>query len=119
MTLKKKHTKTAAIKKRAHKMSVEAQGKTRLVLSCTEEEKRYIRVLAAIENKTVSDYLLDEPRKKIPSVKCDFPGCNGTHEPNEETAKVLRETDAGIGLESHDSLEAFWKAMGMKPNAKH
>jgi hypothetical protein len=118
MTVKKKQAKTVYVKRRAHEMSIQAPERTRLVLSCTEEEKRYIRVLAAIENKTVSDYLLDGPRKKIPSVKCDFPECNGVHEPNEETAKVLRETDAGIGLESHESLEDFWKAMGMKPNAK-
>src|ERR1700723_2118105 len=118
MTDKKKQSKTAHVKAYAHEMSIAAQEKTRLVLSCTEEEKRYIRVLAAIENKSISDYLLDGPRKKIPSVKCDFPGCNGVHEPNEETAKVLRETDDGINLETHNSLEDFWKAMGMNPNAK-
>lgn len=96
-------------------MSLAAPEKTRLVLSCTEEEKRYIKVLAAIENKTISDYLLEKPRKKIPNVKCDHPGCSGVHVPNKETAKVLRDTDAGRNLESHNSLEDFWKAMGMKP----
>lgn len=60
-------------------MSVASSDKTRLVLSCTEEEKRYIKILAAIENQSISDYLLAKPRKRIPEVKCAFPGCNGVH----------------------------------------
>jgi len=116
---KNKAVKSTKVSYRPSKMSVEAPKKTRLVLSCTEEEKKYIKILAAIENKTISDYLLDAPRKKIPNVKCHIPGCDGYHIPNDETAKVLMETEAGINLESHDSLDGFWEAMGMKPNAKN
>jgi hypothetical protein len=114
-----KKTKSSKIVKRPSKMSVETPERVRLVLSCTEEEKKYIKVLAAIENKSISDYLLDTPRRKMPRVKCNFPGCSGKHVPNKETSKVLRETEAGENLESHESLEDFWKAMGMNPNAKH
>lgn len=117
--MSKKQNKTVRIRKHASKMSVASPEKTRLVLSCTEEEKRYIKVLAAIENKSISDYLLEKPRKKIPGLQCDFPGCDGAHKPNEETEKVLKDTNAGRNLESHDSLKDFWKAMGMKPNAKN
>ena len=87
------------------------QKRLDFVLSCTEDEKRYIKALAAMENMSVSDYLLEKPRKKMPGMKCNFPGCDGTHIPNKETARVLRESEAGINLESHDSLESFWKAM--------
>lgn len=114
--MNKKKKKATKISCPPAKMHVVTPEKTRLVLSCTEEEKRFIKVLAAIENKSVSDYLLDAPRKKIPNVKCNFPGCDGTHVPNKKTAKVLKETEAGMNLESHDSLDDFWKAMGIKPH---
>ncbi len=116
--MSKRKTKSVRVRNRVSKMSIASSEKTRLVLSCTEEEKRYIKVLAAIENKSISDYLLEKPRQKMPEMQCDFPGCSGAHEPNKETEKVLRDTDAGRNLESHNSLKDFWKAMGMKPNAK-
>lgn len=115
----KKQKKSVQIKSRASKMSVVSPEKTRLVLSCTEKEKRFIKVLAALEDKSISDYLLEKPRQKMPKMQCDFPGCDGMHKPNKETEKVLKDTDAGRNLESHDSLKDFWKAMGMKPNAKN
>lgn len=116
--MSKNKAKTSRIRSQPSKMHTVFSEKTRLVLSCTEEEKRYIKVLAAIENKSISDYLLEKPRKKIPSAKCDFSGCSGVHTPNKKTEKVFKDTDAGQNLESHNSLEDFWKAMGMKPDAK-
>ena len=116
--MSKKKSKSAKIIKRPPQMSIASSEKTRLVLSCTEDEKRFIKILAAIENQTISDYLLAKPRKKIPHIKCAFPGCHGIHVPNKETEEVFRDTDAGRNLESHDSLDDFWKSMGMKPNAR-
>lgn len=116
--MRKKTVKSKKVIYHQPKMSIAAPEKTRLVISCTEEEKKYIRVLAALENKTVSDFLLESPRKKMPNVKCNFRGCDGVHIPNKETARVLKETEEGINLESHDSLDDFWKAMGMNPNAE-
>lgn len=111
-------TKTAEIRSRPSKMRLATQEKTRIVLSCTEEEKRYIKVLAALESKSISDYLLDQPRKKMPHAKCNFQDCDGVHTPNKKTSKVLRDTEKGLNLESHESLEDFWKAMGIKPDVE-
>jgi hypothetical protein len=116
--MSKRKAQTVRVRSRASKKSIASPEKTRLVLSCTEEEKRYIKILAEIENKSMSDYLLEKPRQKIPEMQCDFPGCSGIHESNKETENVFRDTDAGRNLESHNSLKAFWKAMGMKPTAK-
>lgn len=55
--------------------------------------------------------------KKMPKSSCGYPGCDGIHIPNEETAKVLRDSEKGLNIESHASIEDFWKSMGMKPNA--
>jgi hypothetical protein len=110
--------KTARVRYSPSKLSIAAPERTRLVLSITEEEKKYIKVLAAMENKTITDYLLESPRKKMPKMRCPSPGCDGAHIPNKKTAKVLKDSEAGINLESHDNLDDFWEAMGMNPNAK-
>jgi hypothetical protein len=113
-----KSNKSAKVKRSAHKMSVAQEGMSRLVIQCTEEEKMYIKMLAASERKTMSDYLLATPRARMPKKKCSLPGCDGIHKPNKLTEKVLRETDRGENLEHHDSLEDFWKSMGIDPHAK-
>jgi hypothetical protein len=117
MNIKRKQSKKAHVRVSHPKMAVAASSKERLVLSFTEEQKTLVKVSAVLRNKTVSDYLLDLVKQDIKHKLCDFPGCDGVHIPNEETAKVLRETDAGLNLESHKSLNDFWKSMGMKPNA--
>lgn len=40
--------------------------------------------------------------------------CPKTHVPNEETDKVLRETDEGNNLVEHETLDEFWKALGLE-----
>lgn len=114
---KDNNRKSMKLNVKAIPMSVSSPEKTRLVISCTEEERKYIKVLAALEDKTVSDFLLDPPRKKMPKSSCSYLGCDGVHVPNEETAKVLKDSKKGLNVESHASIEDFWKSMGMEPNA--
>lgn len=115
MVVKKKQSKAVRVIRRAHKMSVEAPDKTRLVISCTEKEKQYVRLLAAKYNMTMSEYLLSFARKEMP--KSCQPHCTKSHVPNKETAKVLRETDAGKNLNEYDTLDDFWKALGLEKYA--
>ena len=84
--------------------------KVRLSVDCTEEEKMYIKMLAAKEKKTISEFLLVYPRSKKPKAK--VPSCSRSHEPNEETKTALRESREGKG-EIFESLDDFWKAMGV------
>lgn len=91
---------------------------TRLVLTCTESEKRYIKMLALREGKTASEYLLSFARKDMPISSCDYPGCDGIHKPNKLTQQVLRESERGENLEHYASLEDFWKSMGIDPNVE-
>lgn len=85
--------------------------KVRLSVDCTEDERMYIKMLAAKEKKSISEYLLSFPRAKMPKP-------TKAKKPNKATEKVLRDTEQGKNLESHDSLEDFWKSMGIDPNAK-
>jgi hypothetical protein len=57
-------------------------------------------------------------RTRMPKSKCNVPGCNGSHEPNQLTEKVLRDSEKGENLEHHESIEEFWRSMGIDPNAE-
>jgi hypothetical protein len=83
-----------------------SQHKVRLSVDCTEDDRMYIKMLAAKEKKTISEFLLSLTRNLMPKGRI----------PNKKTQKILRETEEGKNLESHESLEDFWNAMGM--NAK-
>ncbi len=81
--------------------------KVRLSVDCTENERMYIKMLAARKKMTISEYMLSLARERMPNQGI----------PNQETQKILRDTEQGKNLESHDSLEDFWSAMGIDPNA--
>lgn len=93
----------------------EHANKARLSIDCTPQEKMYVKMLAAKKQMTISEYFLSFAREEMP--QCGGHHCSRSHKPNEETAQVLRETKEGKNIESHESLDEFWKAMGMTPNA--
>lgn len=84
--------------------------KVRLSVDCTEQERMYIKMIATKNHMTISEYLLSFARKEMP--KCGSRHCRHSHEPNEETARVLRETDQGKNLIEYESLDEFWDALG-------
>ena len=81
--------------------------KARLSIDCSTEERRYIKMLAAREEMTISEYLLSSVRKQMPQ-------CTKSHIPNAETIASIQESEQKKGLERFDSLEDFWKSMGVK-----
>lgn len=82
--------------------------KVRLTVECSFNERTYIKMLAAKKNMTISEFLLSSVRGMIPS--------SPSHEPNAETVEALKESREGK-LESYSTLDDFWKAMGIDPNA--
>ena len=80
--------------------------KARLSVDCTLEERRYIKMLAAREDKTISEYLLGLAREKMPA-------CTACHTPNAETIASIEESERGEGIERYESLDDFWKSMGV------
>jgi hypothetical protein len=83
-------------------------NKVRLSVDCTEEQRMYIKMLAAKNHMTISEYFLSLASKEMPK-------CTRSHEPNEETIHALKES-RGEG-ETYESLSDFWDAMGINPNA--
>lgn len=83
-------------------------NKVRLTVECSFDERTYIKMLAAKKHMTISEFLLSSVREMIP--------CNPSHEPNTETREALNESREGK-LKSYKTLDEFWKAMGIDPNA--
>lgn len=83
--------------------------KVRLTVECSFDERTYIKMLAAKKNMTISEFLLSSVRKVLPRSRSH-------HEPNPETTKALQESRKGR-LKSYKTLDEFWKAMDIDPNA--
>lgn len=83
--------------------------KVRLTVECSLDERTYIKMLAAKKHMTISELLLSSVREVLP-------GSRGHNKPNIETIEALKESREGK-LESYKTLEDFWKAMGIDPNA--
>lgn len=82
--------------------------KVRLTVECSFDERTYIKMLAAKKHVTISELLLAPLRSILPSEE--------THEPNAETIEALKESREKK-LVSYETVDDFWKAMGIDPNA--
>lgn len=91
-------------------MDFHKNQKVRLSVDCTAEERMYIKMLAARKQMTISEYLLSLASKEMPK-------CAHSHKPNETTKKALTKSKEEEG-ETFETLDDFWEAMGMKPNAR-
>ncbi|MGZ3633582.1 MAG: hypothetical protein ACXU9U_04890 [Parachlamydiaceae bacterium] len=82
--------------------------KVRLTVECSFDERTYIKMLAAKKHVTISELLLAPLRSSLPP--------DMTHEPNAETIEALKESREKK-LVSYETVDDFWKAMGIDPNA--
>jgi hypothetical protein len=85
------------------------KNKVRLSVDCTEEQRMYIKMLAAKHHMTISEYLLSLASREMPK-------CTRSHEPNEETIRALKESREEGG-DTYESLSDFWRSVGINPNA--
>lgn len=83
------------------------RDKVRLTVECSFDERTYIKMLAAQNHMTISEFLLSSVREMLP---------DSSQVPNAETVKSLKESRKNK-LKSYKNLDEFWKAMGIDPNA--
>lgn len=84
------------------------QGKVRVVIECSMDERAYIKMLAARKHMTISEYFLSmakEEMTKKPST------------PNKDTLAAMKELDDEGSGHSFESIDDFWEQMGIDPNA--
>lgn len=84
------------------------RNKVRLTVECSFDERTYIKMLAAQNHMTISEFLLSSVREMLPA--------DSKQAPNAETIKSLEESRRRK-LKSYKTLDEFWKAMGINPNA--
>ncbi len=80
--------------------------KAKVTFDCTQDERAYIKILAAKAHMNLSEFILSYLRKDFPLEK----------KPNQITLDAMRESKEGKGMKC-ESMEDFWEKMGMNPNA--
>lgn len=81
-----------------------SKEKVRLTIQCTFDQRKYMKMYAAHEDKTLNDFILDCVLDKISS-------CPHSHIPNAKTAAALDATDRREGLIHFDSVDDFIKSL--------
>lgn len=81
--------------------------RVKVTIDVSEDERTYIKMLAIKKKMTISEFIMSFVRPNIPH----------GDEPNAETQKAMRDVDEGKNLTHCNSIEDFWLALGIDPNA--
>jgi len=100
MTLSKRKKAT-----RVKKRPAIPRRKVRLAIECSPMERRHMKMLAASEDKTLNEFILESVRMRLKR-------CPRSHTPNAETVKALQDAERGEDLIEFDSIEDFFKSLG-------
>ena len=80
--------------------------RVKVTIDVSEDERTYIKMLAAKKKMTISEFIMSYVRPNIPH-----------NEPNTETQKAMNDVDKRKNLTQCNSIEEFWQAVGIDPNA--
>jgi hypothetical protein len=80
--------------------------RVKVTIDVSEDERTYIKLLATKKKMTISEFIMSYVRPNIPH-----------DEPNAETQKAMRDVDERKNLTRCNSIEEFWKVVGIDPNA--
>lgn len=80
--------------------------RVKVTIDVSEDERTYIKILAAKKKMTISEFIMSYVRPNIPH-----------DEPNAETQKAMRDANDRKNLTRCNSIEEFWKAVGIDPRA--
>lgn len=80
--------------------------RVKVTIDVSEDERTYIKMLATKKKMTISEFIMFYVRPNIPH-----------DEPNAETQKAMRDVDERKNLTRCNSIEEFWKVIGIDPNA--
>jgi len=86
------------------KKSAAKPRKVRLAIECTPIERKYMKMLAAHEEMTLNEFVLE-------SVRMRFKECSRSHIPNKKTEAALESAEAKKGLIHFDSIDDFFKSL--------
>lgn len=78
----------------------------KVTIDVSEDERTYIKMLAAKKKMTISEFIMSFVRPNIPQ-----------SEPNAETKKAMMDIEQGKNLQRYKTIDDFWADMGIDANA--
>ncbi len=78
--------------------------KVRLAIECSSQERKYMKMVAAHEEKTLNEFVLESVRMRLK--KCSHP-----HTPNKETRAALKSAKEKKDLIDFDSVADFFESL--------
>lgn len=78
----------------------------KISVDVSEEERIYIKMIAAKNKMTISEFIMSFVRPNIPH-----------SEPNAETKKAMKDIKENNNLTRYKNIDDFWTDMGLDPNA--
>lgn len=78
----------------------------KISIDVSEEERIYIKMIAAKRKMTISEFIMSFVRPNIPH-----------SEPNAETKKAMMDIEENKNLTRYKNVDDFWADMGLDPNA--
>ena len=79
--------------------------KVRLSIDCFSEERKKIKILSALKDMTISEWVMDCIRGKLKQ--------ETAHIPNKKTAEALRNSAKGKGTKKHATIEELFSTLDM------
>jgi hypothetical protein len=80
--------------------------RVKVTIDVSEDERTYIKMLAAKKRMTISDFIMSFVRPSIPR-----------NQPNAETQKAMNDVDERKNLTHCNTVEDFWLSVGIDPDA--
>ncbi len=93
--------------KNTHKKNYRAR-EARLSIDCSTEQKRKIKMLAASQDKSITDFLLDLVEEKYTWCPLEL-----SHVPNEETISSIEKSEKGKDLKGFESMGDLYEDLGI------
>ena len=78
----------------------------KISVDVSEEERTYIKMIAAKRNMTISEFIMSYVRPNIPH-----------SDSNSETKKAMKDIKENKNLTRYKTVDDFWADMGLDPDA--
>ena len=82
------------------------EHRIKISVDVSEEERIYIKMIAAKKKMTISEFIMSFVRPNIPH-----------SEPNAETKKAIKDIKENKNLTRYKNVDKFWADLGLDPNA--
>ena len=80
--------------------------RVKVTIDVSEDERTYIKMLATKNKMTISEFIMSYVRPNIPH-----------DQPNAKTQKAMRDVDKRKNLTRCNTIEEFWRVVGIDPHA--